>query len=104
MLRAVLLACLVGTVAVGCGEESGTPGSSPAQLTGLITEIEPERGTPEKFLLEADGQGYEVQIDPARDYGFDLVHLREHQRDVWPVRCRLEERDGVLYALEIVDA
>jgi hypothetical protein len=104
VLRAVLLACLIGTLFGGCGGESATPEPPPSQLTGLITEVEPERGTPEKFLLEADGQGYEVQIDPARDYGFDLVHLREHQRDAWPVRCRLEERDGVLYALEIVDA
>jgi hypothetical protein len=101
---ALFLLCLLATLAGGCGGDSRSAEPSPTELTGLITEVEPETGPPEKFLLEVDGEGYELHIAPEIDYGFDLAHLREHLRQALPVRCQLEERGGELYALEIVDA
>ena len=100
----VLLFALLVAPLAGCGGGASSEAeAAPTELTGLITEVEPQRGKPEKFLLEADGKGYEVHLAPEVDYGFDLAHLREHMRQALPVRCVLEERESGLYALEIVD-
>jgi hypothetical protein len=56
------------------------------------------------FDLDAAGESYQILIDPARDYGFDLAHLREHQSTGDPVRVRLQQREEALYALRIDDA
>jgi hypothetical protein len=45
-----------------------------------------------------------AHIAPDVDYGFALGHLHEHESTGDPVRCVLEEREGRLYALEILDA
>jgi hypothetical protein len=55
------------------------------------------------FTVDSGEREVEVRIDPAVDYGFDLVHLREHQQTGDPVLCTVESRDGSLYALVIAD-
>ena len=93
---------VVGLLAAGCGGDDAP--STPPVLTGLITDVEGEGSDVRAFTLDVGGRSYEIRIAPDVDYGFDLAHLREHQRDSLPVRVELEERDGVLYALRIDDA
>jgi hypothetical protein len=74
-------------------------------VTGLITRI--ARGADggiHQFTVRQGAESFEVLIDPRRDYGFDLEHLEQHQASDWPVTVRLEQRDGALYAVEILDA
>ena len=56
------------------------------------------------FTLKAQDETYDVAIAEDVEYGFDLKHLNEHMATGDPVRCKLEERDGDLYALTIEDA
>lgn len=78
----------------------------PAEVTGAITEISRGAyGGIDSFTVRADGEAaYEIRIDPARDYGFDLEHLVEHRDSGDPVVVRTEEREGIVYATEILDA
>lgn len=93
---------LVALVASGCGQEAPPP---PAALIGVITEITAEDGGEVTgFDLDAGEESYEILIDPARDYGFDLSHLYEHQTTEDPVRVQLQQREEALYALRIDDA
>ena len=88
--------------AASCGESRDPV---PSTTVGVITAIEGEGSEVMSFTLETDDDGtFEVFIAADVDYGFDLAHLREHETTGDPVRCRLEERDGRAYALEIVDA
>jgi hypothetical protein len=101
-LRALAALGLV-SLSLGCGSDAPRE-PAPSELTGLIVAIEGEGSDISSFTLDNFGEEYEIFIAPEVDYGFDLVHLREHERDRLPVRCRLDERDGRLYALEIADA
>ncbi|HYZ10416.1 MAG TPA: hypothetical protein VE962_00810 [Actinomycetota bacterium] len=77
----------------------------PPSVTGLITSIDrSDRGGITGFTVEAEGERYDIRIDPGRDYGFDLEHLEEHRAQSDPVRVTIEERDGQAYAFEILDA
>lgn len=106
LLRPALgLAVVIAPVATGCqGAEEPSHGSIPPRVVGLIVDIEEDEGAVQGFLLEADGERYDVLIDPEIDYGFDLRHLREHLRLEQPVDVALERRDGAIYATEILDA
>ena len=75
----------------------------PPQAEGLITEIHPEEGEPESFVLETDDGTLEVTLADDVDYGMDLQHLHEHMDGELPVKVELEERDGQAVALSIVD-
>ena len=106
MLRPVALLVLVLALAACGGEEE--PGAAdradpPSQLTGLIVEVDGSGSDIRSFALESGGERYEILIAADVDYGFDLAHLREHERDGEPVHCRLEDRNGLLYALTIED-
>jgi hypothetical protein len=83
---------------VACG--SSAP-AAPERVTGLISEI--ERGD-DGGITSFTVRGYEIRIDPQRNYGFDLEHLVEHRVQRDPVRVRLDQREGALYAVEILDA
>lgn len=99
---AVAVGLLVALGVSACSKEAPAP---PTVLTGVITEV--AAGTGGKvtgFDLDASGESYEILIDSARDYGFDLTHLYEHQSTGDPVRVRLQQRDAALYALRIDDA
>ncbi len=96
--------CLTFLVAVAscAANESEVPD----RLTGVITEIEPDDPStePTSFSLEAEGRSYSILIADDVDYGFDLAHLHEHLADEDPVDVQVEERNGDVYALSIVDA
>jgi hypothetical protein len=96
------LAALALVATVACGS---APEPAPEAVTGLITSIGRNgAGTIESFAVRQEDTSYDVRIDPGRDYGFDLEHLAEHRAGRLPVRVTLDERDGVLYAVEILDA
>ena len=97
----VLLAAAV-VFAAGCAGEKEEP--PPSQVTGVITKVEGEGSRVTAITVEDDGESYKLFIAAEADYGFDLNHLREHRATGDPVRCRVEERDGRLYALSIEDA
>ena len=99
---AALAAFALAAGAAACGEDER---AVPSIAVGVITTVADEGGSVESFTLETRDHGtFEVFIADDVDYGFDLAHLREHQATRDPVRCRLEERDGDAYALEIADA
>ena len=87
----------------GCGADADEP-PQPSELTGVITRVEGDGEAIRGFTLEVGLETYEIRVDPVRDYGFPLTHLREHERDGAPVHCDLEERAGELYAVTIEDA
>ncbi len=107
----VLLVVAALAASAGCG---GSGESAPAELTGEvaapdeltgeIVAIDGEGSEIRSFTLASEGEEYEILIAPDVDYGFDLAHLHEHEAAGDPVHCRLEERDGDLYALSIEDA
>jgi hypothetical protein len=91
LLAAVLAAC-------------GGGGDDSDEVTGLILDVRGRGNDVRSFTLRAGDQTYDIRIAPEVDYGFELSHLRSHEMGLFPVRCKLERRDGRLYALEIVDA
>ena len=100
---AALAALAVGaTLAAGCGG-SGAAAPPPRNAEGYVVDVAGEGSNVPGFTLQVGTEEYEVLIDPAINYGFDLAHLREHERLSDPVRCVLEERDGRIYALSIAD-
>ena len=102
MRTLVAALCSLVALAAGCGEEEREP--APREVTGLIVAVEGTGSDVPSFTVEARGRSYEILTASDVDYGFDLGHLREHERLAEPVRVRLEERDGRLYALRIDDA
>lgn len=92
---------LIALVASACEKDTPAP---PSTLTGVITQIAGGGGEVTGFDLDSAGEAYEIRIDPGRDYGFDLTHLYEHQTTGDPVRVRLRQQDGILYAIRIDDA
>lgn len=93
---------LVLVAAVACG--GSEPAPPPERVTGLITEIGRGNDGPiESFMVQEEGRTFRIRIDPRRDYGFDLEHLEEHRASELPVLVRLEQRNGGLYAVEILD-
>jgi hypothetical protein len=73
-------------------------------VTGVITDVEAKSLTEvESFTLRADGETYEILLDPNVDLGFAPSHLKEHSLTGDPVIVELNERDGKLYALSVVD-
>jgi hypothetical protein len=90
-------------VSVACAD--ARPEDPPGKVTGLIVELQRDEGRIASFILEtSDDRRYEVAIDPERDYGFELEHLEEHRLQQLPVEVRIDEREGALYATEILDA
>jgi hypothetical protein len=96
---AILLASIVALLA-GCG---GGGSDNPTELTGLIVDIKGRGNDVSSFTLRTGDRSYEILLDPDIDYGFQPAHLRVHASALYPVRCKLERREGRLYALEIVD-
>ena len=70
----------------------------------MVVAVEGAGSRVTAFRVESGLEVYELRIAADRDYGFDLSHLREHERTGEPVRCRLEERSDGIYAVTIEDA
>ncbi|MGH2711416.1 MAG: hypothetical protein ACRDH9_09470 [Actinomycetota bacterium] len=104
-MRRLLACCLL---LAGCGNGGGADATRssppPDQVTGVITELQFDGDQLTRFDVEAFDGTYEIFIDPERDYGFNLGHLRSHKSGQLPVLVHLEARDGDLYALDILDA
>lgn len=102
-MRKTLALCSVLLVSLlGCSSEPEAPES----LTGVVVDITEGEGfgAVEAFKLRAEGQNYEILIVPDREYDFPLAHLNDHLQGADPVKVKLEERNGALYALTIEDS
>ena len=101
-MRVALLAVFALALLAACAGGEQAP---PSEVVGVITEIESDGGDVTALEVRADNEEtYEIRIADDVDYGFDVDHLYEHEAAGDAVRCRLEERDGHLYALSIEDA
>lgn len=91
-------------VLAACTDASdGATAEAPDEVTGVITDIEsPSFGEVEHFTLREEGETFTIYIADDVEYEFPLSHLQEHL-GTDPVTCKLEERDGKLYALTIDD-
>ena len=106
MIKRAAAALLCLTVACGGSSAPSEEEPAPDQVVGLITEVEPPEETeiPTSFTVEEeDGDTYDIGIDPELDYGFDLLHVRDHFVTEDPVDVAVEERDGELIATSIAD-
>ena len=101
LAASLALVLAVVPAASSCGGESR---AAPTEITGVIVAVEGEGSRVTAFRVDSGLEEYEVRIAADRDYGFDLAHLREHERTREPVRCQLEERSDGLYAVTIEDA
>jgi hypothetical protein len=102
--KALVLVSSVALVLIAaCG---GNSEATPDVVTGVITEVtwNDDRTAVQSFKVDAQGDDYEIRIDDEVDYGFDLAHLEEHRDKHEPVRVKLRERDGTLFAERIDDA
>ena len=92
-------------VALACGEDgTGENSEMSTTLTGIVVSVESE-GLNEvtRFELKEGDEVHPILIDEDIKYGFPLGHLEEHRVSSAPVEVAIEERDGDLYALSIVD-
>jgi hypothetical protein len=89
----------IALVLAACGGN----GSEDDELIGLIVDVRGRGNNISSFMLQSGDETYEIRIAPDVDYGFQLGHLRAHASMLYPVRCKLERRQGRLYALEIAD-
>lgn len=88
----------------GCSASGDEPAPPPSEVTGVVVAIDGEGSTVSGFTVDIGGERYELRVDPAIDYGFDLGHLRDHQATRDPVRVPVEQRGNDVYALAIHDA
>ena len=102
----VLLVLGLALTAACSSSPAGERAPVPREVTGVIIDVERgDAGAITAFTAREDGGStYDIHIDPARDYGFDLVHLVEHQTTGDPVIVTTEDRDGTSYAFQIIDA
>ena len=91
-------------VVASCGGSADETPPAPTEVTGTIEFVDTVGSKVTGFSLRGGGETYRVAIADDVDYGFELRHLEEHAATGDPVRCRLEERDGQLYALRVDDA
>lgn len=105
-MRSVLLIVLAVGVACSTSEPGADPSPSPppSEVTGLITETIYEGEQMMSFVVESREGSFEILLDPERDYGFNLKHLEVHRNQELSVQVPLESRDGVLYAVDVLDA
>ena len=88
---------------VGCRDEAQGPNAE-KRITGTIVAMDANAADFRSITIEEDGDKIKIFIKKNFDYGFDLVHLYEHQDQGLPVSVSVEEADGKLYAVAIDDA
>lgn len=99
-MRSVPLALVA--LLVSCG--GSAPPAPTGPIEGLVTAVEDAEGTVSSFTVDGRRGLQEILIDPQRDYGFDLAHLREHLELKQAVRVTVEVKGDDLYAVRIDDA
>jgi len=108
MIRPIPLLLFVSLVLVSCGgddPEVARPEEAPSEITGVIVAIDAELlGEVESFDVKDGDTIYTLFIDPNIEYSFPLGHLHEHLETAEPVSCKVEKRNGKLYAQTIDDA
>ena len=81
-----------------------SPSPPPDPVTGLVTLVRFSGDEVRSLEVESEGRTYEILIDPAVDYGFNLRHLEEHRTAGDPVEVDVEVRGNRIYAVSILDA
>src|SRR5688500_6410332 len=84
---------------VSCGSDEAPIGP----LEGTVTNLIIEDGTVTSFDLVTDDRIVPIVVDEDRDYGFDPLHLEEHQSTGDPVIVETETEDGEQVATSIED-
>ena len=83
---------------------AGQEDATPARLEGTVTNLSIEDGTVTGFDLVSEEDGIvTILVDPERDYGFDLLHLEEHQSTGDPVVVSTETKGEDVIAVGIDD-
>ena len=103
MIRVFALCLVLSALVLSC-EETSSSGSSAEQITGTIVDMKVNGADFDSITVEHEGEETEIFIKDDFDYGFDLVHLHEHQKKELPVRVSIEQVDGKPYATAIDDA
>lgn len=75
-----------------------------ARIEGTITDVEGHGGRVSAITVRTAGGPQRILIDPGRNYGFDLAHLKVHQTEKLPVKVKVKDRGGNKVALDIDDA
>lgn len=107
VVRALIAALAATSILASCGADPSATEDAPrrGRVTGVIIDIEQTSPTDiHSFVVKAGDDRHEFAIDPDRDYGFALSHLRDHLVSADPVTVEFEERDGRSTALSIEDA
>ena len=110
MQRRLIFVLLAALFLAACGGDDAEVGfdvddGPPTEVTGVIVGIDSEAlGEVESFDLKDGDTIHTLYIDPTIEYSFPLGHLHEHLETAQPVKCKVEERDGKLYAQTIDDA
>lgn len=73
-------------------------------VPALVFAIESAEEPRSMTICMSGGDSSVVDIDPDRDYGFDLHHLVEHMDRREPIAVKLNERDGRIYVEKISDS
>ena len=100
-MKRTAVALILLAVAAGCG--GGGAAVPPHEAEGYITSVAGSGSDVPSFTLQVGTREYTILIDPELDYGFDLRHLRDHERRRLPVLCILEQRGDETYAIRIDD-
>jgi hypothetical protein len=103
-VKGVLLLCALAALSSGCKgtDRTGAP-VVPSDIVGTVGTIVEDGGSVVAFRVDTGTETYTIRIKPGRDYGFDLQHLHDHQRQGDPVRVLSEPGDQGPYAVRIDD-
>ena len=111
-MKAVLRLILISVLFVSCGGDDPDPSpaarsttTTPTEVEGVIVAIDAEAlGEVTSFDVKDGDVIHTLYVDPEIEYPFPLGHLHEHLETAQPVRCKVESRDGKLFARTIDDA
>lgn len=104
IVRRLLLPVVLGFVFCSSSCSAVSPHDTSrddATLEGLVSELDLRAGI---LSLEACGQTFRLSIDPDRDFGFDLQHLRDHIDSKEGVIVRLDSNGMVAEIHDLADS
>ena len=101
-MKRVFALCLLVLALLACADERDAK-PEVEQITGRIVAVKANAADFDSITVDNEGTETEIFIKKNFDYGFNLVHLYEHQRQQEPVRVSIERRNGRPYATAIDD-